>query len=71
MADKPQKTINVSIRDDSLIPFIREQARLFYGGNVSAYLLALVKLDRERGVVRDEIGRRLAALAAEREEGVA
>ena len=59
MSDADGRSLHVSIPDADLRRFARERARLFFGGVASEYIKELIRLDRDRNTVPDEIGRRL------------
>ena len=53
-AARDAKRVNIYVlaEDDR---FAREQARLFFGGNLSEYVRSLVKLDREERLTRQRM----------------
>jgi hypothetical protein len=67
VTERDSVSINAYLSDADLRRFAREQARLFFGGNLSRYIETLLRMDRESGTVREEIARRLAGSVEDRE----
>jgi hypothetical protein len=60
-------SLNASVPDPELRRFAREQARELFSGRLSNYIVFLLELDRDEGVARKELLRRLSATVEERE----
>lgn len=63
MVERDPVSLNAYVTDAELRRFARDQARRFFAGNVSGYIVTLIELDRDQGITRDEISRRLAESA--------
>lgn len=67
MVERDPVSLNASVPDPELRRFAREQARQFFSGRIGNYIVFLLETDRERGVVRDELMRRLNEVEPGRE----
>lgn len=70
MPQVERRTMHVSVPDADLHRFALERARRFFGDNASKYIGELIRLDREHGIVPDEITRRLTDATVEETEAV-
>jgi hypothetical protein len=49
MDKRRQPTLNVSMPDEAVREFARQQAATFFANNLSAYVVSLIEGDREQG----------------------